>query len=281
MKLALFGAFSAIALACASHAAAADTTVLSGYVDADYAYMNVHASGLGSTDLNTWGGKGAVAFPISGNWGAQLDATVNDFDAGHGLGSETVGTPTGHVFYRNDKWLAGAFGGAEIASHIDVAGGGLEGQLYPNKNFTFDGGVAYATVTQGYGIDLWGARLNGKGFVTPNLAIDAGVNYVNLNANGGSGDLWTEHVGGEYKLDSAPVSFTLAYERGDITRLHVSSDSVLVGVRWQFGGGTLHDRDTRGASLPNFTQTFGGEAGQTIVAVAAGALGYFGGGNVQ
>jgi hypothetical protein len=275
MKLALFGALSAIAIACASHAAAAtDSTVLSGYVDADYAYMNAHVSGLGSADVNTWGGKGAVAFPISGNWGAQLDATINDFDAGQGLGSETVGTPSGHVFYRTDKWLAGAFGGAEIASHVDLAGGGLEGQLYPNKNYLVDAGVAYGQITQGSGIDLWGARLNGKGFITPNLSIDAGVNYVNLHASGASADLWTEHLGGEYKLDTVPVSFTLAYERGDVTRLKVSSDAVLVGVRWTFGGGTLHDRDTHGASLPNFTQTFGGEAGQSLVAVTSGALGY-------
>jgi hypothetical protein len=278
MKLAYLGAACGAALLFASAAQAAPagaTTVLSGYVDADYGYMNVHVSGFGSGDVNAWGGRGAVAFPVTDRIGVQLDGVVNDFQAPHSIGGgdQTIATPSGHVFYRNDQWLAGAFAGAEIAPHVSLVGGGLEGQYYASPNITIDGSVGYAGVDHSRGADVWGVRLGGKGFLTDNLSVGANVNYVNLSASGASANLWTESVNGEWKLDRAPVAFTLAYEHGDLNKVNISSDAVMVGVRWTFDG-SLRDREHRGASLPSFTQAFGGEAGQALVGLVSAAYGF-------
>jgi hypothetical protein len=262
-------------LSSAPPAPADTTTVLSGYADADYGYMNVHVSGLGSGDVNAWGGRGAVAFPIAPKIGVQLDGVVNDFQAPSsvGGGDQTVATPTGHVFYRNDQWLGGAFAGAEIAPHVTMYGGGLEGQYYASPNITVDGAAGYAGLDHGGGADIWAVRLGGKGFVTNNLSVGANINYVNLSASGASANLWAENVNGEWKLDTLPLAFTLGYQHANIDKVNISSDSLLVGVRWTFDG-TLRGRDHHGASLSSMTDTFGGEAGQALVGVVSAAYGF-------
>lgn len=277
MKLALSAALGALLVATAAHAAApADTTVTSGYADVDYNYFDVHASGAGSAGVNVWGGKAAVAFPIQGDWGAQIDGSVNSFQAPNSIGgsSQTIASPTGHAFYRDGQWLAGGFVGAEIAPHLDLIGGGLEGQYRPAQNYVVDGQVAYGGLNTNDSPNLWGVRVAGKGFITDDASVGASVNYVNLNGHGASADLWTERLDGEYKIQRTPVSLTLAYEHSNIDRLSLSSDTVLVGVRWNFGGGSLRDRSANGASLPNITDTFGGEAGQGLLGIASAAYGY-------
>jgi hypothetical protein len=278
MKIAIFGALAALAFASAAQAASPSaTTVLSGYADVDYGYTNVHVSGLGGADVNAYGGKAAVAFPVMDDWGAQIDGAVNDFVApgSFGGGSQTVASPSGHLFYRNDQWLAGGFVGGELAPHINLVGGGVEGQLYTVPNFVFEGAIADGGVDKSGAPNLWAGRIGGKDFITKNLSVGASVDYVNANGGGLSANLWTETLKGEYQLDSAPVALTLGYEHANLSRLSVSADSVLVGVRWSFGGGSLHDRETKGASLPSITDVFGGQAGQGLMGLVSAAYGSF------
>lgn len=264
------GAAGALLLA-ASAAHAADLSQATGYVDLDYSHMSIGASGLGNTGVDVWGGKAAVALPVAQNWGVQLDGAVNDFNVAGG--DQAVVTPTAHAFYHANDWLAGGFVGAEFAPHVHLVGGGLEGQMAPNRAVVLNGSVGYAGLNRA-GIDLWGVRAGGQGFVTDNFALDASVNYTGLNGGGVDANMWSETVGGEYKVDRTPLSVTLSYERDDLNRVNLHSDSVLVGVRWAFGGGTLRDRAAHGASLPSLTQTFGGEAGQGLIAAVSSAAGY-------
>ncbi|MFI4976541.1 MAG: hypothetical protein ACHP84_18555 [Caulobacterales bacterium] len=275
MKIQLLGAIGALAFATAVHAApAADTTVINGYLGGDYSRLTLNISdGGGSHGIDAWGGGVAVSAPLSGNWGGQVDGQVHEFSISklgvEGLGDQWVVTPTAHGFYRTDRWLAGGFIGGEVANQISMFGGGVEGQVYPTSNVTLEGSTGYATINKGGTTGFWGARLGGRYFFTNNFSVGANANYVNAHTNGFSDtNGWTGGVNGEYKFNNAPVSLTLAYEHGDLHALGVSSDTVKVGVRW-VPGGTLRDRDTKGAGLPNFSDTFGGEEFQGLLGLGS------------
>ena len=64
-------------------------------------------------------------------------------------------------------------------------------------------------------------------------------------------------VGGEYQFAQLPISIGAGYSTVDFDGGDV--DTWTVGVRWNFGGGTLRDRYLEGQSAPAFTDLFGGD----------------------
>ncbi len=181
-------------------------------------------------------------------------------------------TPTGHLFYRTDKLLGGAFVGVETASHVTAVGGGFEGQYYLDPKWTLDGAIGYAGVTNS-DLHIFGTRLGARYFVTDNFSLGGKVDYARLTENGFGEDLWTFGVKGEYQLTQLPVSLSLAYERGELHNTPLHSDTLKVGVKWSFGGGSLHDRDRHGASLDSVSDTFGGEIGKTLIGANSSIIG--------
>jgi hypothetical protein len=277
MKSVLFAAAAMLAVATAAHAETSTTT--SGYVQGSYTRPDVGVDGLGSGAIDVWSLKGAVAAPLSGAIGGQFDADVGDYRFGNsnfGAGDKAVFTPTGHIFYRNNQFTGGAFVGVETASHVTAVGGGAEGQYFVNPNWTLDGSIGYAGVTN-QDLHIFGVRGGAKYFVNDNFALGGSVNYARLSESGfGHTDLWNLGVKGEYRLKSLPVSLSLAYERGELGDFNAHSDTLKVGVKWAFGAGSLRDENHHGASLGGVEETFGGEIGRAAIGSASFLNGGFG-----
>jgi hypothetical protein len=229
-------------------------------------------SNAGNDAVDVWSLKGAVAAPISGNIGGQFDADVGDYRfgaAGLGTGDTAVFTPTGHLFYRDSRFLGGAFVGVETASHVTAVGGGFEGQYYVDPKWTLDGAIGYAGVTNSGGEHIFGTRVGARYFINDNFTLAGKVDYARFNEPGfGHDDLWTFGLKGEYQVKQLPVSLSLAYERGELRNTPIHSDTLKVGVKWSFGG-SLHDRDRHGASLDSVSDTFGGEIGKTLIGASS------------
>lgn len=233
MKKYLLGAAALLAMA-APGMAHADP---SGYVGATY--NNVHVDGLGSDDA--WGAEGAVAFQGSDTIGFELDGAILDSD-----NSDTSEGLTGHVFTRNDNYLFGGFAGVAHSDDSTTWDTGLEANKFFQR-WTLAGAVAYAnnndTDTEGYGVNA-----QARFFPTDNLRLQAGVGWASVNAPGGDGRAVSEGVGAEYQLSAVPISFGAGYQHVAFDHSGPEGNVWTLGIRYNFGAGTLRDRDRSGAS---------------------------------
>jgi hypothetical protein len=228
----LLGAAAVLAVAVPGVASAA-----SGYVGVDYA--NTHVDGLGSD--HAWGGEGAVAFDSGSGITFELDATVLDAD------SDTATDLAGHIYTRNDSYLFGAFVGMSNSDSDTAWTGGLEANKFWS-NFTLAGSVQYANDDDA-DASAWGVNVQGRYFATENFRLQAGLGWDHIDF-GGAGDdsALTLGVGGEYQFSSAPVSLGLSYAHTSLDDADLDANTWTVSLRYNFGGGTLLDRDRHGAS---------------------------------
>lgn len=225
----LIAAASAAVLALAATAAAAQPV---GHVGVAYSDTN-------DADAHSFSGEGAVVFP-AGPVQVQVDA-VGATTHVSGFGSEKSFIGTGHVFFRNDQWAAGAFvSGADEG----VYAWGGEGALYLSQ-VTLSAQVGQLRDESDGGAGNLGtaAGVGAKWFVTDNASLGATYTNVNPKGPGGSLDFWG--VNGEYRFSGTPISVSLGYQRND----DFDVDAWTVGGRFHFGAGTLKEQDRKGASM--------------------------------
>lgn len=237
MKTLIIGALSAAALLAVAPAANAGT----GYVGAAYTRTNVDA-GLGSDDTDGYAIDGAWAFEPSAGLGVEIDAGYADAD---GSNNEAYGA-TAHVNARNDSYLFGGFVGLASVADDNVWSAGLEGQKYYD-NVTLAGAVGYANADDA-DADIYGADAQVRYFLSDNFRIQGALGYAKVEAGPADDNVWSLGAGGEYQFASVPVSVFGGYTHAEFDDADVSSDAFTVGVRYNFGG-TLKDRDRKGASL--------------------------------
>lgn len=237
MKTMLIGALSAVALLAVAPAANAG----SGYVGAAYNRAEVD-TGLGDADADGWALEGAYAFNPSGSLGVQVDAAYADAD---GDDNESYGV-TGHVNARTDKYLVGGFVGLADVADETVWSAGLEGEKYYN-NFTVAGALGYANADDS-DADIYGVDGQVRYFLQDNFRIQGSLGYAKVEAGPADDNVWSAGVGGEYQFASLPVSINAGYAHSEFDDADISSDAFTIGVRYNFGG-TLKDRDRKGASL--------------------------------
>ena len=277
MRTMILAAVSALAMvAGAAHAEQAN-----GYVGFEYNHLNADF-GLGDGHANVYEGQGAVAMPLSGKFGGQLNLDVDHYDFGDGLNSQTTVAPTGHLFLRDDKGLVGAFVGYEHSDHASLWGAGGEGQIYLSDMVTLGGDAGYAQTTDLPGsakLDFWAANGKLSLFPSENVRIDAKGGWLRASADGfGHLNTWNIGLGGEYQFKQVPVSLTAGYEFGETGEIlgdKLTTNTFKVGVRWTFGGSLLQ-RDRKGAALDSVTQIYGGSLGQGVLGLASSALGSLG-----
>lgn len=234
MKNYLLGAVALIAIA----APAAANAQTSGYVGATYG--NVDVDGLG--DASAWGGEGAVAFQATDTLGVEIDGALVD-----GEDSDTTGGLTGHLFTRNDNYLFGGFVGFVDGDGSTTWQGGLEANKY-FQSWTLAGSIAYAN-NDDADIDGTAANVEGRFFVNDNFRLNANAAYAHVDAGLiGDDNVWTLGAGGEYQLSSIPVSFGAGYAHSEFDDANLDVDAWTVSLRYNFGAGTLRDRDRNGAS---------------------------------
>lgn len=229
MRNLIIGAAALLAVA-APGAAAAQT----GYVGG--VYSNVDVDGFGDADV--YGAEGAVAW--GDGVGFELDAALLDADNA----DATFGL-TGHIFSRNDRYLFGGFAGVASNDGDTTWQVGVEANAYFDR-VTLAGAVAYAE-NDDANVDGIGVNTQARFFVSDNFRLQAELGWANVDGAGGDADAFSYGAGAEYQFDMIPVSVGLAYNRFDFDNNGPEADVVSVTARYNWGG-TLFDRDRRGAS---------------------------------
>lgn len=240
------------AIAALSAAPAFAETVNSGYVGVSAANFDND-----NDDAQEYALNGAVAFPLSGSWGVQLDATAATIDSD--ADNEDSFGGTAHVFHRTSSALIGAFVGASDTDDVTAYGGGVEGDLYL-ANWTLAGRVSYSTDDSDVDSDTWAIEARGTYFINDSFTVGGGIGYADTSVDvAGVDDFSSTYFGvdAEYQLATAPISFFggasyVEPDEGDETT------AVQVGVRWNWNTDSLRDRDRSGASLSGFGQALSG-----------------------
>lgn len=220
--------------------AASTAEAASGFVGASYTRGNIDVSGT-DVDVDGYGVHGSTVLGTGSGFDLQLDGSFSDSEDGEGVLAGAL-----HVFSRDDARAFGAVVGAANADDTTLWNVGAEFNGYMN-NTTFASAVAYNDLgdADGNAITVGGEF---RFFVNDNFRVDAGLGWLNANFDSGADtDGYTWGLGGEALF--GPVSVF-----GGVTQLHTNDVSATVtgstiGVRYNFGAGSLKERDRSGPGM--------------------------------
>ena len=241
----IIGAAAAIAAMAAPSVAVAQAT---GHVDLGYVNTSVDQGGF-DQDVDTLVLGGSAAFDLGG-LGLQLDGRIGNAepDTGDDLDFWSVG---GHLFKRSNAWLIGGyvgFGNIEsTGADVDEWTVALEGQHYMERT-TIDGALSYSEAEDA-NIESTAIDLGVRHFLNDNFAIGGNLGFANLESTGTDADSTTFGVEAEWQMESHPISIFAGYQHSEVDDADIDADSLGVGVRYNFGGRSLIDRDRSGAGL--------------------------------
>lgn len=296
-SLLLGSSFAVFVLAVIGAASAQDMPgQLPGTVDA-YATGAIGGASLDATDalgtnssfsgLSLEGGA-SVEYNATATLGFQADVRLRYYDhpAPSGLGAygstDKDFDLAAHGFYRNGEGLLGGFVqfSGDDNAYTDIlyvyrdTFAGVEAQKFIG-NATLYGQLAalHETGTGENPFDGIVGTAEFRYFLTPNLRLDVhGQVLHQSNVDGFVDNAALVGIGGEYRLDQSPVSFTAslnytAFELdngpGNVFTEH--GVRALVGLKVDFGSATLEDQDRTGASLKPILPIFEGDAGHRLL----------------
>jgi hypothetical protein len=223
MKRALLCGVAALTLAAGASA--------EGYVSGNY-------TDIDGTD--TWSLNGRY---LLGNH-VLLDGGYTNID-----GDGDVWNIGGHLFAREANWLLGAYAGylsadgGESTDQFTVAG---EGQYYLER-VTLGLTITYSDLDVPLvEPSMWSVAGDFRYFVTDNFSVQVGAAWVSFDTVIGDQDGHYIDVGAEYQFDASPFAVFAGYRHTDIG---VETDTWGIGLRWNFGEGSLIQRDRSGARL--------------------------------
>jgi hypothetical protein len=256
------GLMAVAASACLGGSALAQETMWDGY-------LSVGAGNSWFSDpYDNWSngwvqGRGTAEFSLPGNWGTQFDVVGTQQALSDPSDSNFHSIDlAAHVFYRQPgQWLFGPlfqYRTSTLATPYYAYGYdqyfvGAEAQGYLGK-FSLYGQVAYQSTNDlDPGFSGWVARVRGRYFVTPDWFFEASYLHSALNENGYSyaSTEDTFGAGTEFHVPTLPLGVFAQYTySSDRTGGYNTSVSrILGGFKWYFGGHSLWDRETGGASL--------------------------------
>jgi hypothetical protein len=247
MKKILLGAVAAAA-ALIPNAALADT---SGHVAFSYNSLD---DDLDSSKEDYLALGGAVATSLGGNWNLQFDADFGDMNhSGH---TDAFSTVAAHIFTRNDSYALGGFAGFtsdEVNGYII----GAEGAAYFG-NFTLAGAALIGGDREDSDNEISNIGVAGTFFLTDNLALGADANMFEFDfgGSGNSQDGTIYGVNAEYQFAGTGFSIFGGYHISDEDYFGADKevDSFTIGGRYNFGTGSLLERDRSGASMLGASQ---------------------------
>ncbi len=205
--------------------------------------------------------------------GSFADQSIPGFSLDRDAGFQA----SANVYYRNDRYAVGLFGGAGISSGAQLGPVddaeyyfvGAQGQYYWN-NFTFglEGGYLDSSADAVFGpddlfySDAWFTNAEVRWYATPKFALTANVGYISGEAFNGSADVDTLHWGAKAEYwpeEKEPLSLWVAYEgrttEADFTpgpSFDKDTHTVKIGVTFHFGvEGSQQENDRNG---PAFNQ---------------------------
>jgi hypothetical protein len=235
-------------LAAAAALMVATPAAAQGYLGLEYGSGNIDFGGGSDTDLDLWQGEGAFGFG-GGSWGGQIDGQVGNLEADSG-GEADFWTLGGHAWWNGAGWrLGGVITTTQLSesgTDIDEIQYGLEGTYDIGANAVLRSSLTTGTVDTGGSseADLFNWDIGANFYSSPNVRFGGFFGIGNLDAGGGLDvDTTSYGLNAEFQPWTAPVSITLGWNQFDIDDVDVSSSVFSVGARWNFGGGTVRDRD--------------------------------------
>jgi len=214
-------------------------------------------------------GRGTAEFKLSGNWGAQFD-TVGTYQS---LGEDipalnfTSIDLAAHAFYRQaGQWLFGPIFQYRLATRSNANSSGSYPQYFAGAEaqgyigmFSLYGQLAYqSTDNVNAPRSGWIGRVRARYFFTRDWFVEG--NYQHSVLTGQQAYLAsTEDIFGlatEYHLPTTPFGVFAQYSYSNMQFGSSSGNyqvsRALLGLKWNFGGHSLWDRETAGASLDPF-----------------------------
>jgi hypothetical protein len=216
----------------------------------DYTYDHLNYGGHpGGFDNNSYGVSGSTNVGLTPLLNLELDADYNHTDRSNGLSSSENGGGYAHLFARNAQGAVGVFGGVNRDWTVTTYALGLEASKFYNK-FTLSGDVRSDWNDGLNGYNGGEVNLGGHYYLTDSFRLDAFTGYDRFQFLNNVHSGWHFTTGGEYQLKKTPVSFYALVAYGEAPGLGTANDTALhVGVRWNFGGGTLKTRERSGATF--------------------------------
>jgi len=230
MKMKLFGAAAALALA-APGLAMAQTT---GEVGVHYNNLDIE----NTPDIDVWGLDLGVAHDFGG-FTVQGDAISGRYDAGADIGISNVSVAAG---VRNDTYAAYGFVG-HTSFGAEAPSIGFGGQFHLDR-LTFNGSVGVADFN---GFDVRAVNVDGVYYFTDNFGVLGEVGYGEGRGGGLDADWTSMGVGGIYRVSGSPMTVDFGYRRTE----HDFNDSDLLrlGVSLTFGTSTAREAARTGPSF--------------------------------
>ncbi|WP_158270586.1 hypothetical protein [Limnohabitans sp. Jir72] len=204
--------------------------------------------------------RGTFAFTHQTGFGLQLDNSIDNQTVAILQSVKMRSSDLAlHGFYRSNDYLVGlmhqtrtfkigGINGQSITMPVDRTFSGFEGQ-YHFDNVTLYGQTASDRVNV-YLNGITKGRTNfveARYFFNSNLRADASYGESKLDNVNANSRVKTSSVGLEYKLDNSPFSFFGKYQ--DMRGTNLDTKRFLIGAQFNFGQGSLSDRNRSGASL--------------------------------
>lgn len=241
MKKLLLGAAAALAIAAPGMASAQESSG-TGYIDLSFGQIDADVGG--DTDVASIGGAAEFGdlFQIDGRF-STLDDDVDAVQIG------------GHLFKRNETWLIGGFAGYtnidNSSADADEFAYGVEGQYYLSRS-TIGAAISRSESEDFLDLAVTSIDLDYRLFLQDNTSIVLGGGWGTGDAGPVDVDVSHLGIGAEHQLASVPLSLFAGYRSTTIEPdggADVDSDTWTAGIRWNFGGETLFERNRSGAAL--------------------------------
>jgi hypothetical protein len=243
MRKLLWGAAAALAIS-APGVAHADTT---GHIDLGWENTGLsHNYG----NYNSYAIGGAVQTDVTPGWTVQLDGNTMIQQWDHSSADYSHGYAALHADTTLDTFDLGAFVGLQNWYGDGGALVGVEGRT-AFDNISLQGSVGYTDFRHYGRFSAWDARIAGNYFLQPNWAINAAIAGTWFNQSGYDTDMTEYSLGTTYQFSHCPMSVSLDYTFSNNDPkgyTKYDGNTVMLGLHWNFGGGTLQDRTNHGAS---------------------------------
>jgi hypothetical protein len=235
-----------LAAAAALMTAAPAVAATGGYLGVEYGQAD--AEFIGDLEVESLQGEGAFGWH-GGSWGAQVNGSFGNLSFDSSADDADSMALNGHLYFDGGGWR---LGGVIAHTSLDFGSGGgsidetvygVEGMfdLSPNTNIfaSFTTGEAEFLVDA----DTWNLDAGVNFYATPNIRIGGFLGTGNLDFGSGDGDVFSAGIDGEFQPWSFPISLTAAWRHFDVEDGGLEADAFQVGARWNFGGGTIQDRN--------------------------------------
>lgn len=236
-------------VAGASMIAAPAMAQATGYVGASYGQFKGEVSGA-DANSNVAAIEGVVSFPVS--TGMVIQGGLNYANVDGDFLETSVLEGSAHLGWKQADWAIGGYVGLSQNDDADFDTFWYGGEVVKYFNqFSLSGAVAAGSIDDA-DADLLSLGGEGRYFVSDNIRLDGRLGWASID-DGSSSDIdgFNFGIGGEWKPDNFPVSFTAAIDRQTIDLLGTDLDltTMQVGVRFDFGSGTLKARDRSGPAF--------------------------------